>query len=268
MQCLRQRFVTSSKLKAEFVTAHGRQISLQTIRNRLREASLRPYEAALGPKLEVNHRRARLEFARDHLPWGEDQWRNILFSDESRFCLHTNDRRVRVYRRPRERYAQCNFKETVSYGGGSVMVWGGISLEAKTDLVFVERLTADRYITEILEPHVVPFALAIGDGFIFMHDNARPHTARVVREYLADSEISVMDWPARSPDLNPIEHIWDHMGKRAREAVNPPQNLQELRLEINQIWHNIDQQLIRNLILSMPNRCQTTIVARGGNTRY
>lgn len=269
LQCTRQRFTTSTQLQTQFLNTYGHmRVCKQTIRNRLKEVQLRPYEAAIGPKLKPVHRRARLEYAREHVAWGEGEWANVLFSDESRFCLYSNDRRQKVFRRPGERFAQCNFKNTISYGGGSVMIWGGISLEAKTDLTFVERLTADRYITEILEEHVIPFAPAIGENFIFMHDNARPHTARIVQEYLADTGISVMNWPARSPDLNPIEHVWDHMKRQVRAEVNPPQTLLQLKQSLDRIWRNIDQDFIRNLILSMPRRCQEIINARGGNTRY
>jgi hypothetical protein len=76
--------------------------------------------------------------------------------------------------------ATCNFSERLSFNGGSIMVWGGISWEARTELVFIERgtLTAHRYIEEIPQDHVVGFAQFARDGFIFMHDNARPHTAR------------------------------------------------------------------------------------------
>lgn len=268
IQCLRQRFVTSATLLTELRNATGRIINQQTVRNRLKEYHLKPYEAALGPRLERNHKRDRLEFARNHLEWGEEDWSNVLFSDESRFCLYTNDRRQKVYRRPGERYAQCNFKETVGFGGGSVMVWGGISLEAKTDLAVLENLTADQYITEILGPHVMPFAAGMGDAFVLMHDNARPHTARIVTEYLAEVGITVMDWPARSPDLNPIEHLWDDMGKKVRSMQHRPQNLPELMLALQQAWENIDQAYVRSLILSMPHRCQAVINAGGGNTRY
>ena len=81
------------------------------------------------------------------------------------------------------------------------MVWGGISYEGRTDLYVINggTLTALRYRDEILDPIVRPFAGAIGDNFILMQDNARPHTARVCMDYLNRETIEVMDWPARSP---------------------------------------------------------------------
>ena len=89
------------------------------------------------------------------------------------------------------------------------MVWGGISLTARTALVIIDggSLTAHRYITEIPEPHVMPFSPFIGSSFVFMHDNARPYTAHIVRDYLNEIGITQMDWLARSSDMNPIEHV-------------------------------------------------------------
>lgn len=96
------------------------------------------------------------------------------------------------------------------------MVWGGISLEAKTDLVFIDGganpinrrgLTAIRYTQEVLENHVMPYAGFIGENMLFMHDNAKPHSAKIVKCYLQEVGIQTMEWPARSPDLNPIEHL-------------------------------------------------------------
>ena len=80
-----------------------------------------------------------------------------------------------------------------------MMVWGGISLTARTDLVVIDNgaMNADRYIRNILEEHVVPFAPYIGENFIFMDDNARPHRARIVQEYLEEVEVSRMEWPAK-----------------------------------------------------------------------
>ncbi|KAI4884693.1 hypothetical protein NFI96_001291 [Prochilodus magdalenae] len=110
------------------------------------------------------------------------------------------------------------------------MVWGGISLEGRTALHVLARgsLTAIRYRDEILRPLVRPYAGAVGPGFFLMQDNARPHVAGVCKQFLQDEGIEAMDWPARSPDLNPIEHIWDIMSRSIHQCHVAPQTVQEL----------------------------------------
>ncbi|KAI4895530.1 hypothetical protein NFI96_009780 [Prochilodus magdalenae] len=138
------------------------------------------------------------------------QIRNRLHEDdESRFTLSTCDRRDRVWRCRGERSAACSILQHDQFGSGSVMVWGGISLEGRTALHVLARgsLTAIRYRDEILRPLVRPYAGAVGPGFLLMQDNARPRVAGECQQFLRDEGIEAMDWPARSPDLNPIEHI-------------------------------------------------------------
>ncbi|CAH2103351.1 unnamed protein product [Euphydryas editha] len=118
----------------------------------------------------------------------------------------------------RERFSQCCFAETVSYGGGSVMMWAGISYEGKTELLFVpggsrrEGMTAQKYVEYILLDHVVPYAGYIRENFVLIHNNARCHTASITSQILEEVEIETMMWPALSPD--PIEHLWDELKKR------------------------------------------------------
>nr|KAG5706368.1 hypothetical protein BaRGS_033129 [Batillaria attramentaria] len=139
-------------------------------------------------------------------------------------------------------------------------------VKGKTDLhVFWNgTLTAIRYRDEILDPVVRPYAGANG----LMYDNARPHRARIVDQYLEEESMERMEWPARSPDLNPIEHVWDMIGRAVRARVNPPRTLAQLGQALQQEWDQIPQQTIRNLICSMRRRCQAVIPARGGHTRY
>ena len=105
------------------------------------------------------------------------------------------------------------------------MVWGGISLGGRTALHVLARgsLTAIRYRDEILRPLVRPYAGAVGPGFLLMQDNARPHVAGVCQQFLQEEGIDAMDWPARSPDLNPIEHIWDIMSRSIHQRHDAPQ---------------------------------------------
>ena len=98
------------------------------------------------------------------------------------------------------------------------MVWDGINIETCTDLLFINResLTADQYITEILEDHLVPFAPVNQDNFLLLHDNAHPQVAGCVTKYLGEVGIQRMVWPARSPDINPIELVWYMLGRSVR----------------------------------------------------
>ncbi|KAI4877400.1 hypothetical protein NFI96_000426 [Prochilodus magdalenae] len=109
-------------------------VSDQTIRNRPHEGGLRARRPVVGPVLTGQHRRARLAFATEHQNWQIRHRRLVLFTDESRFYLSTWDRRDRLWRHCGERCAACNIIQHDWFGGGSVMVWGGISLEGRTNL--------------------------------------------------------------------------------------------------------------------------------------
>ncbi|VVC42504.1 Ribonuclease H-like domain,Transposase, Tc1-like [Cinara cedri] len=274
---LRNRFSNAVELQQQLRAARSTTVSTSTVRRRLGEQKIVARRPATGPKLTAQHRKERLHFAREHFNWTLDQWKTVLFSDETRVCLYSNDKRRKVYRRQGERFAQACTEETVEYGGGSCMFWGGISIDSKTELVCVSRtggargqgsLTSDRYITEILEEHVVPYAGFVGDGFILMHDNARSHTALIVKNYTEEVGIPVMNWPARSPDLNPIEHLWDELKRRVRSHDPAPTTLQDLQYAVVAEWVNIPQERIVRLITSMKDRMEAVIKARGSSTRF
>lgn len=270
LQSLRDRHSTAIEVAHQLRNVRGTAVNPQTVRRRLVEYGLRARRPVLVPQLSLLHRQRRLEFARVHEHWDDGDWRRVLFTDESRFCLRSPDGRHRVWRRQGERYGPATVTEQRNFWGGSIMVWAGISYDGKTELhILVERsLNANSYITDILQEYVVPFAPFIGDNFILMHDNARPHVARCVGEYLLEVGIEVMDWPAWSPDMNPIEHAWDELGRRVRSRVSLPQTLNDLKTALREEWENIGDDVIRNLILSMPRRIQALLAARGGNTPY
>ena len=261
---------TARALQNDLQQATNVHVSAQTVRNRLHEGGMRARRPQVGVVLTAQHRAGRLAFAREHQDWQIRHWRPVLFTDESRFTLSTCDRRDRVWRRRGERSAACNILQHDRFGGGSVMVWGGISLGGRTALHVLARgsLTAIRYRDEILRPLVRPYAGAVGPGFLLMQDNARPHVAGVCQQFLQEEGIDAMDWPARSPDLNPIEHIWDIMSRSIHQRHVAPQTVQELADALVQVWEEIPQETIRHLIRSMPRHCREVIQARGGHTHY
>ncbi|GFW25244.1 transposable element Tcb2 transposase [Trichonephila clavipes] len=118
-------------------------------------------------------------------------------------------------------------------------------------------MTDHIYRDVILEQHVRLFRGSMGAEFLFMDDNARPHCANIVDECLQSEDITSMNWTAYSPDLNPIEHVWDMLGRRIAACQPPPTCLPELRRALLDEWCNIPQDQIDNLILSMPRRCAT-----------
>lgn len=270
IQSLRNRAHTARHLKNDLLITRQVNVSAKTVIRRLKEIGLNPKRPARVPRLLPRHKTGRLQFARAHAAWNEHQWRNILFTDETRIQLWKPDGRHRVYRRSGERFAECNLVKNVSFGGGSIMLWGGISWEGRTELVEVNlRMNADLYIRDILEEHVVPYAGFIGyDRFVLMHDNARAHAAEPVIQYLQDVGIESLDWPPLSPDANPIEHLWDTLKRHIRARNQPPNSIAELRLAAQEEWNRIPQETIKDLLRSMPRRMQAIIRARGGNTKY
>ena len=161
----------------------------------------------------------------------------------------------------------CTLERDRFGGGGSVMVWGGVSQHRRTELVTAGNLNAVCYREDILLPYVVTFLQAHPD-MTLQHDNATSHTARSVRDFLQDRNVSVLPWPAKSPDLNPIEHIWDLLDRRVRARAIPPRNVRELAGALVEEWGNISQQELANLVQSMRRRCTAVLNAAGGHTRY
>lgn len=269
INCLRNRNLTANQLKAQLQNVHQVVVSGQTVRNRLHEVDLHARRPIKVPVLSRGNRARRLEWAEEHINWQQQDWARVLFTDESRFGLRPDSRRIRVWRRPGNENRLRTVQEVDRYQGGTIMVWAGIGIGRRTELVFVEgSLTANVYRDMILQPVILPEAEQIGGQFLFMQDNARPHVARIVRDFLQEHNIAVLPWPAQSPDLNPIEHVWDMLGKRVLDQGIVFQTREELSNCLQYQWGQIDQNEIDNLIRSMPNRCRAVINSRGGHTLY
>ncbi|GFX37033.1 transposable element Tc1 transposase [Trichonephila clavipes] len=194
--------------------------------------------------------------------WNATDWQKVVFRDESRFVLGTDDKRVRVWRHPGERYNSHHtvLRHTDSKAG--VMVWGAIAYDSRSILIVMRgTLTDQRYVDDIFRPHVGPFLNGL-PGAIFQQDNARPHTARVAQDFLR--HFQTLPWPSRSPDLSPVEYVWDQLKRQMPSCYS----VHDLELDVQDFWAHLPQDNIRCLINSMPDRVAACIAAGGGPTRY
>ncbi|GFW64120.1 transposable element Tcb2 transposase [Trichonephila clavipes] len=109
-------------------------------------------------------------------------------------------------------------------------------------------MTGQRYIDEVLLPHVRLFRGVVGDKFVFMDDNATCHRTLAVQDCLDSEGIQRLEWPARSPDLNPIENVWDALGRKVAGRNYPPTNKNTLIRELTEEWDKLPQQLLDNVV--------------------
>ncbi|GFU85947.1 transposable element Tcb2 transposase [Trichonephila clavipes] len=266
----RNRRITAQQVANQFLAASGKQISRKTVARRLRGGELYAPRHVVCVPLTRQHRTARLQWCREHHNWTEQDWACVLFSDERRFSLSSDCRRQLIWRESGTAYRPENIQEKDRYLTCSIMVWAGIMINGRTRLHVVANgtMTGQRYIDEVLLPHVRLFRGAVGDKFVFMDDNATCHRTLAVQDCLDSEGIQSLVWSARSPDLNPIENVWDALGRQVAGRNYPPTNKNTLIRALTEEWDKLHQQLLDIAVQSMVRRVECCITSHGGHVRY
>lgn len=242
-------------------------VSRSTVSRRLKEVGLIGRIGVKKPLIKPKNKKIRLEFAKKYQHWTEADWRKVLFSDESKFNLFGSDGKKYVRRPQGQRYNSRYQIPTVKHGGGHIMVWGAFSSAGVGPLVRIEGTMDAVLYRSILAEHMLPYAKKnMPRGWLFQQDNDPKHTSKLVKEFFNKNKVRVLDFPSGSPDLNPIEHLWQelkiHVGRQKRSNKN------KLWEQLQEQWQNISQDRIQNLISSMPRRCAAVIAAKGMATKY
>ncbi|UYV62702.1 hypothetical protein LAZ67_2001617, partial [Cordylochernes scorpioides] len=233
-------------------------ISTRTISRRLVANGLHSCRPLRRLPLTPPNRRQRLEWCRARSTW-MTEWHRVVFSDESRFCLSSDSRRVRVWRRRGERSNPAAIVERPTVRQRGIMVWGAIAYDSRSPLLRIQgTMTAQRYVDDVLRPVTLPYLQGVPNA-LYQQDNARPHTARISQQTLQD--VQMLPWPPYSPDLSPIEHVWDIIGRRLH-ALPQPRSEDELWQMVEREWRAIPQDAIRTLIDSLPRRVAACIAVR------
>ncbi len=220
---------------------------------------------ATKPLLNQRQRQRRLTWAVEKKNWTVAQWSKVLFSDESTFCISFGNQGPRVWRKSGEAQNPCCLKSSVKFPQ-SVMIWAAMSSAGVGPLCFLKSTVNAAIYQEILEHFMLPSAdkLYWDADFIFQQDLAPAHTAKGTKSWFNDHGVTVLDWPANSPDLNPIENLWGIVKRKMRDTR--PNNADDLKATVKETWASIPPQQCHKLITSMPRRIEAVIKAKGAPT--
>ena len=195
-------------------------------------------------------------------------WERVLFSDESKFCIFGIKGKKLVWRKTGTAFNKENLVPTVKHGGGSIMVWGCMAGNGVGNLVFIESIMDQYGYINVLKQNLKQSAqkLNLGEDFWFQQDNDPKHTAQNVKLWLLYNTKYQLKSPPQSPDLNPIEHLWDLLERRIRQHKITSKEM--LKTVIMDEWNKISTEDTLKLVKSMPNRINEVLKRKGYPTSY
>jgi transposase len=253
-------------------SVEGVQVNKKTIRNYLRSENMATFIKQKKPYLTDNHKRARYKFAKDHLNWTVEDWKNVMFSDETIISRIGSYGKKYYYKRPGDKTRRPHhIKKTMQGGGGKMMIWGCITYFGLGDACWIPyRLDSVSYV-EVLKDYVFTSRDYYGinnSKFLFQQDNATCHTSKTTMDYIKKSKIPLIVWPANSPDLNLIENVWSHLKMKLDQYPEEPRNIDELWERVQDIWTEIPIDFLQDLYRSMPKRIREVYRSKGDTTKY
>lgn len=242
-------------------------ISNRTVQRRLNEANLYGRKPAKKPYLKPAHAKARLEFAKEHEGWTVNDWKQILWCDESKINMVCGDGMSYVRRPKNKRFDPKYTKGTVKFGGGNIKIWGAFSWYGVSPLYLINGNMDQTQYREILENQMLPHATQnMPLGWKMQHDNDPKHTSKSVKKWLTDNGVRVLKWPAMSPDISPLENLWCEVKKRLAGQRFSEQN--SLFNALCHAWESLPKKMLEKLVESMPRRIKALKESRGYGTKY
>ena len=253
------------------------EVGEEAVRNALRRRGYARRVALRKPPLSDKNKEKRLKWARQHAEWTINQWNTILWSDET-WVTAGNHRKTFVTRKAGEELDPTCIIPRITRQSGW-MFWGSFYANIKGPYLFWEKdwgtINKDTYsarVIPLVDGYIRWIARPENGGYtdiVFMQDNAPGHTARITLEELEARNIRVIVWPPFSPDLNPIEALWNKMKDWiARTYPNRYATYDQLRIQVTEAWEAVGEDLLSELIATMPQRCQDVISADGGHTKW
>jgi DDE superfamily endonuclease len=212
-----------------------------------------------------------MEFVRMYEHWTEDDWKQVMWTDETKINLFGSDGVKWGWKKGNNNSDPRIISQTVKHGGGNIMVWGCMTWEGPGFISRIEGGLDSTLYVEILD-ECIPLTLEYYEidqnTMIFQQDNDPKHTSRIASKYFEDKKMNLLYWPPQSPDLNPIEHLWMHLKRELSKFPDHPKGCNMLWEHVVSVFNSIKPEVCQNLIRSMPDRIQAVKRAKGGHTKY
>lgn len=262
---------TATQIQQNFFSKTGRKVSRMTVSRTLRQAGYVSRVKKKKPMLTPSHMKRRIRWANEFRNFKLEDWKYVVWSDETKFNLINSDGKEYYWTKNPGILTPDSIKATKKYGGGCLMIWGcmtwnGLGICKKIDGI----MNADVY-SKILREELMS-SLAFYDlnpeHIIFQHDNDPKHTSRLAKETLEELKIEVMEWPAQSPDLNPIEHLWNHIEYNLRKPNKSYSTKDELWEDLEPLLNKKYTKFCQKLIRTMNQRVNDVKKANGFSTRW
>ncbi|GBM93434.1 Transposable element Tc1 transposase [Araneus ventricosus] len=163
--------------------------SVHTIKRKLQAAGLNRRRSVKKQMISTKNRKARVEWAKAHKDWGKKEWKDFLWSDESKYMLFGTDGKQWICRPQDTCFNPMHQISTMKRGGGNVMVWG-------------YKFQYEDILENIMRPYTLN---SLGRGFIFQQDNDLKHRFKHIQNWFSRRHVTLLNWPSESPDINIIK---------------------------------------------------------------
>jgi len=262
------KFVNAS-VAARYIS--DKSVSRQTVSRILKRGGLSSVKKKKKPAISAKNRKERLAWCREHEDWTLEDWSRVIWSDETKVRRFNSDGLEWSWVRDPSELSERTVRQSRKFGGGGVTIWGCITYEGPGFMCKIAgNMDAATYVS-ILDDELMQTIEYFGwepSEIIFQQDNDSKHTSKLAKDWFASSDIVVMEWPAQSPDLNPIEHIWALLKKKIGQRPQPPSGIVHLWEIVQETWDQIAVEDCRAVIESMPRRVAAVIKAKGGWSKY